>query len=65
MINQKEFARRRRQLMRTVGEGSMVVLVGNGHIKEKFGVPDRAFALTQAPFRTIMPTYVSTIPARD
>ena len=39
-----------------LGQGSMVVLVGNGHIKEKFGVPDRAFALTQAPFRTIMPT---------
>ncbi|MCD6272231.1 MAG: ChaN family lipoprotein [Deltaproteobacteria bacterium] len=36
----------------------MVVVVGNGHIKKKFGVPNRAFERTrlkhiQAPFRTI------------
>lgn len=31
----------------------MVVLVGNGHIVEKFGIPDRAFKRTQKPFRTI------------
>jgi len=31
----------------------MVVIVGNGHIKEKFGVPNRAFERSKAPFRTI------------
>jgi uncharacterized iron-regulated protein len=39
-----------------LGTGSMVVIVGNGHIREKYGVPNRAYARTQAPFRTIMPT---------
>jgi uncharacterized iron-regulated protein len=44
-------------------EDIMVVIVGNGHIKEKFGVPNRAFERTRlkythtkrtkAPFRTI------------
>lgn len=33
--------------------GIMAVLVGNGHIKYGFGVPDRAFSRTQAPFRTV------------
>jgi len=32
---------------------TMVVIVGNGHIKRKFGVPNRAFERSQAPFRTI------------
>jgi uncharacterized iron-regulated protein len=32
---------------------TMVVLVGDGHIKRKFGIPDRAFMRTQAPFRTV------------
>ena len=31
----------------------MVVIIGNGHIFGKFGVPDRAFARTGASFRTI------------
>jgi len=31
----------------------MVVLAGNGHIQFKYGIPDRAFKRTQAPFRTI------------
>ena len=34
-------------------EDMMVVLAGNGHIKRKFGVPDRAFDRTEASFRTI------------
>ncbi len=34
-------------------EGKMVVLTGNGHIIRKFGIPDRAFRLTGAPFITI------------
>jgi len=36
-----------------LGTGKMVVLAGNGHIIRKFGIPDRAFASTQAPFATI------------
>ncbi len=31
----------------------MIVIAGNGHILKKFGVPNRAFARTGAPFRTI------------
>lgn len=31
----------------------LVVLAGNGHIIRKFGVPDRAYARTQAPFKTV------------
>lgn len=33
----------------------MVVLIGNGHIIKKFGVPDRAHSRTGARFRTIYP----------
>ena len=36
-----------------VGSGKMVVLAGNGHIIYKFGIPDRAFARHQIPFKTI------------
>ncbi len=32
----------------------IVVLVGNGHIIRKFGIPDRAFDRTRAAFRTIL-----------
>ena len=32
----------------------MVVLVGNGHIIRKFGIPDRAFDRTGACFRTLL-----------
>jgi uncharacterized iron-regulated protein len=32
----------------------MVVLVGNGHIIHKFGIPDRAFDRTGATFRTLL-----------
>lgn len=34
-------------------DGIMVVLAGNGHIQNKFGIPNRAFARTSAPFITI------------
>lgn len=34
----------------------MVVIAGNGHIKRKFGIPDRAFKRSRAPFRTIYPS---------
>lgn len=33
----------------------MLVMVGNGHIIKKFGIPNRAHALTNASFKTIMP----------
>ena len=33
----------------------MVVLVGNGHIQFKYGIPDRAFKRTGAAFTTIYP----------
>ncbi len=31
----------------------MVVIAGNGHIKNKFGIPDRAYKRTSVPFRTV------------
>jgi uncharacterized iron-regulated protein len=36
-----------------LGTGKMAVLAGNGHILRKFGIPNRAFKRTRAPFRTI------------
>jgi len=33
--------------------GTMVVIAGNGHIFRHFGIPDRAFKRTKAPFRTV------------
>jgi uncharacterized iron-regulated protein len=36
-----------------IGPGKMVVLAGNGHIIRKFGIPNRAFARSHAPFKTI------------
>ncbi len=41
-----------------LGSGKMVVLAGNGHITRKFGIPNRAFARTDAPFKTIYPAPV-------
>ena len=38
----------------------MVVLVGNGHIINKFGIPERAFNRTKVPFRTIYPAAVGS-----
>lgn len=40
-------------IARHISQGPMVVLAGNGHIIHKFGIPDRAFARTSAPFRTL------------
>jgi uncharacterized iron-regulated protein len=42
------------------GTGKMVVLAGNGHIVQKFGIPQRAFARTQAPYRTVYPASVGS-----
>lgn len=38
---------------KNLGSGKMVVLAGNGHIIRKFGIPGRAFARSDAPFKTI------------
>jgi uncharacterized iron-regulated protein len=38
---------------RSLGTGRMVVLAGNGHIQFKYGIPNRAFERTGAPFRTV------------
>ena len=35
------------------GNGPMAVLVGNGHIVRKFGIPDRAYARKAEPFKTV------------
>ncbi len=40
-------------IARNLKDETMVVLVGNGHIMRHFGIPDRAFKRTGAPFRTI------------
>ena len=40
-------------IARNLDTRKMVVIVGNGHIIRKFGVPDRAYARTNAVFRTI------------
>ena len=40
-------------IARHLDDRKMVVVIGNGHIVRKFGVPDRAFARTNAAFRTI------------
>ena len=34
-------------------EERMIVLAGNGHIQYRYGIPDRAFRRTGAPFRTL------------
>jgi len=40
-------------VVENLGSGNMVVLVGNGHIIRKFGVPNRAHKRNGASFRTI------------
>jgi uncharacterized iron-regulated protein len=36
-----------------LNQRKLIVLCGNGHIIKKFGVPDRAFSRTRAPFKTL------------
>ena len=43
-----------------LGSGKMAVLIGNGHIINKFGVPNRAFARNPASFKTIYLTSVDS-----
>ena len=45
-------------IARKLGDAPMVVVIGNGHIQYKYGVPDRAFKRNPAPFRTI---YLATV----
>jgi uncharacterized iron-regulated protein len=40
-------------IAKNLNDAVMVVLAGNGHIQFKYGIPDRAYELTGAPFRTI------------
>jgi uncharacterized iron-regulated protein len=40
-------------IARNLDDRKMVVVIGNGHIVRKFGVPDRAYKRTGAEFRTI------------
>jgi uncharacterized iron-regulated protein len=42
-----------RSVAQNIGDDTMVVIAGNGHIVRKFGIPDRAFQRSQAPFRTV------------
>jgi uncharacterized iron-regulated protein len=42
-----------RSVAENLGDGTMVVIAGNGHIVRKFGIPNRAFKRSQAPFRTV------------
>lgn len=44
-------------IARHIGQHTMIVLIGNGHIVHKFGVPNRAFVRTRFPFATI---YITT-----
>ena len=38
---------------RHLTRNKMIVLTGNGHIIKKFGIPNRAFSRTRAPFKTL------------
>jgi uncharacterized iron-regulated protein len=38
-----------------LGENKIVALAGNGHIRYKYGIPDRTFRRTHVPFRTLYP----------
>ncbi len=40
-------------IARNLDDWLMLVLAGNGHIVHKFGIPERAFNLTGAPYRTV------------
>lgn len=40
-------------IARNFTQRKMIVLAGNGHIIRKFGIPNRVFSRTQAPFKTL------------
>jgi uncharacterized iron-regulated protein len=47
-------------IARKLGSGPMVVVIGNGHIQYKYGVPNRTHARKPVPFRTIYLASVGT-----
>lgn len=40
-------------IARKLGQNPMVVVIGNGHIQNKYGVPNRAYGRNPVPFRTV------------
>ena len=38
-----------------IGNSKMLVITGNGHLIQKFGIPDRVFKRARLSFRTILP----------
>ena len=40
-------------IARKLGQNPMVVVIGNGHIQHKYGVPNRAYGRNPVPFRTV------------
>lgn len=52
-------------IARSLGDDRMVVIVGNGHIQFKYGVPERAFNRTGASLRTIYLARVGEAVALD
>lgn len=52
-------------IARDLKDSVMVVLAGNGHIQFKYGIPDRAYKQTGAPFRTIYPVSAGSEVERD
>jgi uncharacterized iron-regulated protein len=52
-------------IARKLGEDPMVVIIGNGHIVRRFGVPDRTFARNGQPSRTVYLAPVGTTVALD
>ena len=40
-------------VVRNLNDRQMVVLVGNGHIIHRFGIPDRAYKRAQTPYRSV------------
>jgi uncharacterized iron-regulated protein len=47
-------------IVRNLGTGAMAVLVGNGHIVYRYGVPDRAYRRAALPYRTVYLTPVGS-----
>ncbi len=56
-------------IAQAMGEGSedlrMLVTAGNGHILNRFGIPERAYARTGLPYATVIPVSADRIPEPD
>jgi uncharacterized iron-regulated protein len=52
-------------IAKSLNDGVMVVLAGNGHIQFKYGIPDRAYKQTGASFKTIYLAPVGSEVERD